>query len=118
MNYINIHTSIQDATAYIVYMIIGSYYTKCKAKNMMKEKALYMHYKQLGPKNQIRIERNVERIFLRMRDIVNTDLAAEVAFSCYGDAYIVYFHTGFQNINVYVDKEGMISIEVHGCRYQ
>ena len=63
----------QQETAYMVYMIIGSYFHKCTCKTKILENKLFLSYKEMGKDKQeekeSRIIKVVERVLgLRRRE--------------------------------------------------
>lgn len=48
----------QNALAYVIYMIVGSYFTKTKCISRYMERKLYLYYKEIGVNTQYIIEEN------------------------------------------------------------
>jgi len=46
----------QQETAYMLYMIIGSYFHRCRCKSKAVEENLFLYYKELREKKQVEKE--------------------------------------------------------------
>ena len=88
----------QQETAYMLYMIIGSYFHRCSCRSKALEENLFLYYKELGERRQIDKERQIIRVSEGVLKDNMTDLAemnAEVVISRADDLYILRFYTGF-----------------------
>ncbi len=107
----------QQETAYMLYMIIGSYFHKCSCRSKALEENLFLYYKELGESRQIDRERQIIRISEGVLKDNMADLAemnAEVVIVRAGDLYILSFYTGFEMIVVTVDEKGCYEISLEG----
>ena len=107
----------QQETAYMLYMIIGSYFHKCSCRSKALEENLFLYYKELGESRQIDRERQIIRVSEGVLKDNMADLAemnAEVIIVRAGDLYILSFYTGFEMIVVTVDEKGCYEISLEG----
>lgn len=103
----------QQETAYMLYMIIGSYFHRCRSKAL--EENLFLYYKELGESRQIDKERLIIRVSEGVLKDNMTDLAqmnAEVVISRADEMYVLRFYTGFEDIVVTVDDNGLYEISL------
>ena len=107
----------QQETAYMLYMIIGSYFHKCSCRSKALEENLFLYYKELGESRQIDKERQIIRVsegVLIDNMIDLADMNAEAVISKVNDLYILSFYTGFEMIVVTVDEKGRYEISLEG----
>ena len=52
----------QQETAYMLYMIIGSYFHRCSCRSKALEENLFLYYKELQEKRQVEKERQIIRV--------------------------------------------------------
>lgn len=107
----------QQETAYMLYMIIGSYFHRCSCRSKALEENLFLYYKELGESRQIDKERQIIRVSEGVLKDNMTDLAemnAEAVISKVNDLYILSFYTGFEMIVVTVDEKGRYEISLEG----
>lgn len=105
----------QYSEAYIVYMIIGSYFADCVCSNELEEKHLYLHYKEMPANRQLRDEKSVIDFFERhYRDLITgiRGLRCEVFFRKRNGSYCICFDTGFERIMAVISSEGKFDITV------
>ena len=107
----------QEETAFIAYMIIGSYFKKETCRNHFAAERLYLYYRDMGVKKQEFVE---EKIISRV-DKALRNYASELALmNCESTIrfrdkkYILEFITGFERIIAEVDKRGNLNIIVVG----
>ena len=99
----------QLATAYIVYMMLGSYFKSCKAQSALKVNSLYVHYTEMRVNTQLSAERRVERDFTEQFAEylpLFEDSVCEVSIYDSGDNLCIRFDTGFEKLIAVVDREG------------
>lgn len=105
----------QQENAYILYMIIGSYFNKCICKSKMIEMNLMIYYKEMRFGKQERKEqlviKAVEQIFGRRKSQL-ADLNCEAIIARDGSDYKLVFYTGFEEVIAAVDKNGKYQIEL------
>ena len=107
----------QQETAYMLYMIIGSYFHRCSCRSKALEENLFLYYKELGESRQIDKERQIIRVSEGVLKDNMTDLAemnAEAIISKVDNLYILSFYTGFERIVVTVDDNGCYEISLEG----
>lgn len=107
----------QQETAYMLYMIIGSYFHRCSCKSKAVEENLFLYYKELQEKRQVEKERHIIKVSEGVLKDNMADLAemnAEVVISKVNDLYILSFYTGFEMIVVTVDEKGCYEINLEG----
>lgn len=105
----------QQETAYMLYMIIGSYFHRCRCRSKALEENLFLYYKELGESRQIDKERLIIRVSEGVLKDNMTDLAqmnAEVVISRADEMYVLRFYTGFEDIVVTVDDKGLYEISL------
>ena len=105
----------QQETAYMLYMIIGSYFHRCSCRSKALEENLFLYYKELQEKRQVEKERQIIRVSEGVLKDNMTDLAemnAEAVISKVNDLYILSFYTGFEMIVVTVDEKGRYEISL------
>ena len=83
----------QQETAYMLYMIIGSYFHRCSCRSKALEENLFLYYKELQEKRL-------------------AEMNAEVVISRADDLYILRFYTGFERVVVTVDEKGCYEISL------
>ena len=105
----------QLAAAYTVYMMIGSYFADCRCANLLEERRLFLHYRELNPEKQIRFETKAEEIFLNElgEDFVRVlgKYHCTVYFRRRGNLYVVFFYTGLKNLEFTVDPKGIMRMK-------
>ena len=107
----------QQETAYMLYMIIGSYFHKCSCRSKALEENLFLYYKELQEKRQVEKERQIIKVSEGILKDNMTDLAemnAEVVISKADDLYILSFYPGFEMIVVTGDETGCYEISLEG----
>lgn len=105
----------QQETAYMLYMIISSYFHRCSCKSKALEENLFLYYKELGENRQVEKERQIIRVSEGVLKDNMTELAemnAEAVISKADDLYILSFYTGFEMIVVTVDGKGRYEISL------
>ena len=105
----------QQETAYMLYMIIGSYFPRCSCKSKAVEENLFLYYKELQEKRQVEKERQIIKVSEGVLKDNIADLAemnAEAVISKVNDLYILSFYTGFEMIVVTVDEKGRYEISL------
>ena len=105
----------QQETAYMLYMIISSYFHKCSCKSKALEENLFLYYKEIQKDRQVDKERQIIRVSEGILKDNMADLAemnAEVVILKVNDLYILSFYTGFEMIVVTVDEKGRYEISL------
>lgn len=105
----------QQETAYMLYMIIGSYFHRCRCKSRAVEENLFLYYKELQEKRQVEKERQIIKVSEGVLKDNMSDLAemnAEVVISKADGLYVLRFCTGFEDIVITVDDKGRYEISL------
>ena len=105
----------QQETAYMLYMIIGSYFHRCSCRSKALEENLFLYYKELGERRQIDKERQIIRVSEGVLGECLASMAqmnAEVFISKTDEMYVLRFYTGFEDIVATVDDKGRYDISL------
>ena len=104
----------QAAVAYIIYMMVGSYFSKCSAASRTKENNLFMYYKSFSCKKQCGYEREVDADFRKQFAKILSTLRKMHCVVYFQEEQIlrVLFWTGFETIEAFVDEEGSYWFEM------
>lgn len=103
-------TSQQELSAYVIYMILGSYFKKAVCVSTIKETQLRLAYLAQKRDNQINMEERCDnyvtsRLIPNVPEIIFNDMV-EVRFLLNNDKYIVEF-TGFDwKISMWANQIG------------
>ena len=107
----------QRENAYILYMMIGSYFRRCHCVSCGVEQNLYLYYQEMPMNRQTKAEEQVLRRFNRKFEEFShclEDLECKVHIRYVKDNYIIYFATGFEEIIVTVYPNGQYKIVGYG----
>ena len=105
----------QQETAYMLYMMISSYFHKCYCRSKVLEEKLFLYYQELQENKQVEKERQIIRVSEGVLKDTMADLAemnAEAVIAKADDLYILSFYTGFERILVTVDEKGCYEISL------
>ena len=105
----------QQETAYMIYMIVGSYFHKCSCRSKALEENLFLHYKEMPVKRQQEKEWQIIRVSEGVLGECLASMAqmnAEVFISKTDEMYVLRFYTGFEDIVVTVDDKGRYDISL------
>ena len=101
------------ADAYIIYMILGSYFKSCKCDNAILEKRLFLNYKDLSKNKQEtkeeKIIKKVENVESKNADFFSSfeDIDAQARINIdKDDAEVLFYSNNKVIIKVKVDKKG------------
>ena len=104
--------------AYILYMIIGSYFRKCTCTSVITEHNLFLYYKEMPSGKQITAEEEIisyleSYLKKEIGDDLSMleDLRCEVTITRYPCCYELHFYTGFEGFVAVVDKTGKYTVE-------
>lgn len=104
----------QKENTYMLYMIIGSYFHKCRCKSRIMEEKLFLYYTEMNEKHQGDCE---EKIIERVENNLDSRLSefsemnCEVSISQTAEQYRLVFYTGFEGVTVCVDGKGQYDIQ-------
>lgn len=105
----------QQETAYMLYMIIGSYFHRCSCRSKALEENLFLYYKELQEKKQVEKERQIIKVsegVLKDNIVDLAEMNAEAVISKVNDLYILSFYTGFERVVVTVDEKSCYEISL------
>lgn len=110
----------QKATTYITYMMVSSYFNKAYLVSQTQAKRLFLEYKEMPSKNQLKTEELVLSL-MNKKSMGNVsrfeNLNCEVEISQKQSYYEVRFDTlGFGCIIASVDEKGKIQISLEEDR--
>ncbi len=104
----------QQETAYILYMIIGSYFHKTACCSKCMEESLKLYYLDMKEEKQMALEeqviRNAEQILGFYEDTLSL-LNCRVSVIQNEGLYQLSFYTGFEKIEAVVDSKGRYRIK-------
>lgn len=90
--------SVQSATAYIVYMMGGSYFKYCECGSHIFNEQLYLHYRSVKKETQYKVEEQIDRMLAEFLD------KPSVAQCTCTAKYAKDLKTGMMYITFIVDK--------------
>lgn len=101
------------ADAYIIYMMLGSYFNDCKCDNTILEKRLFLNYKDLSLNKQYaREEKILAKIDKLDEDFLDQfadiDAKARITFTD-SDADIVFYDDEKIFLKAKIDKKGSMA---------
>lgn len=103
----------QQENAYIIYMMLGSYFDKTVCKTKHLEKILYLYYKELSADKQVARENEVmkelDKHFEEYAELLE-NAECEIYFQKVGENFEVLFFSDEAKIKVVVDNKGMYNI--------
>lgn len=107
---VSVKTNVVDKqTAYILYMMVGSYFRKCSCKSKMLEKQLFLYYKDMPVKKQESLE---ERVIKDTEKILEELLPVLAESDCtvrilkVVDGYQLCFESETSKIVLFVNEKG------------
>lgn len=107
--------TIQEAMAYVVYMIVGSYFNRETCRNQFAADRLYLYYKELGANKQEMMEACIiaqaGKVLKRYEDILSV-MNCESKIRVENGRYLIDFLTGFEHVHTEVDQRGKSEIWV------
>lgn len=104
----------QQQTAYVLYMIVGSYFHKSICSNKVLENQLHLHYREMPFRRQCDLE---EQVIKNTEKELKGILPALAELNCMayiqsrGGEYHLRFKTGFEEVFAVVDREGKYRIQ-------
>lgn len=105
----------QEEIAYIVYMIVGSYFNRAICNNQVLADRLYLYYKEMGETKQEAKEQMIiaqaEHLFKSYEEALET-MNCEVVISFREGCYILDFVTGFVNVRAEVNRKGACEMQL------
>ena len=102
-------SDVQKENAYILYMIVGSYFNKCICLNKITECNLYLYYREMPVGKQLAREKQVidrtEKAIGFMADDLK-DLHCQVEIRRDAEEIRLVFRTWFHTILITVESNG------------
>jgi hypothetical protein len=106
----------QYEIAYVLYMIIGSYFEKCYCRSVVMEERLYLYYQEMSQTKQTSLERKIiyyfERNFKKLKEQIE-GLRCNTYIYYKNGSCVIYFKTGFEDIIVKVDQNEKYEIQYY-----
>lgn len=104
----------QKAVSYIIYMMGGSYFGKCRCANSRAARHLYLHYAEMPRSRQYDCEEKVldmiEHMSPEFLEALGT-LSCETFFCDVDGDCVIHFYTGgFESLQCTVRKNGTFTI--------
>ena len=103
----------QQETAYMLYMIIGSYFHRCSCRSKALEENLFLYYKEIHKDRQVDKERQIIRVSEGiLKDSMSkiSEMNAEAVIYRTNGLYVIDFYTGFERIVATVNENGHYEI--------
>ncbi|MBQ9065381.1 MAG: hypothetical protein IJ123_08045 [Blautia sp.] len=103
------NSEVQLATAYIIYMMIGSYFKSCKPLSKIRINSLFVHYADMRVNSQFSVERRVEWEFTEhFSDYIPlfNESICEAGIREDKDKLYIDFNTGLEKLTAAIDAEG------------
>ena len=105
--------TVQEAMAYVAYIIVGSYFNKEICRNQLAADHLYLYYKEQGTNKQEMMEACIiaqaGKILKRYEDILSV-MNCESRIRVKSGKYLIDFLTGFERVHAEVDQRGKCEI--------
>ena len=103
----------QEEMAFIVYMIVSSYFHKAACRNQFMVERLHLYYSEMNVKLQESKEQQVireaEKIFKEEANLLCM-MNCEVVIRRSGEIYQMDFLTGFEQVHAEIDRKGKFTI--------
>ena len=107
--------TIQEEIAYIVYMIVGSYFNKTLCCNQLVVDRLYLYYMEMKQAAQEKKENKIIALadkILKDYDNILRVMNCEVMIEFKNNKYFLEFITGFERVHAEVDSKGNCEMEI------
>lgn len=107
----------QQQTAYVLYMIISSYFHKSICNTKLLEMSLFLHYRDLTGNRQEKLEQGIiEATEKKLQKVlpVLSQMNCEVSIRRRNGNYFLIFATGFESVSVVVDPQGNYHMDLAG----
>lgn len=107
--------TVQEEMAYIVYMIVGSYFNKAICKNWAMATRLYLYYAEMKEATQ---EANEQKVIAQAEHTFKgyeknlEGMNCEVMLAFKEGRYVLDFVTGFEHIHAEVDRKGNCEMQL------
>lgn len=115
-NFVTIKSSnVQKENAYILYMILSSYFHKCICRSKITEENLFLYYKNMSTGKQEKRESQIINAVGRAigkKEQSLADLNCEFWILIENGQYRLIFKTWFEEVTAIVNKDGKYQIKV------
>ena len=104
-----------EENAYMLYMIISSYFHKCYCHSKIMEKKLFLYYREMNQKYQVNIEEQmIENVEMELYSAVEilAKMNCDVQISHMNGGYQIIFYTGFESIKACIGCDGKYTIQM------
>ncbi len=105
----------QQQTAYVLYMMISSYFHKSICNNKVLETKLLLYYRELPVKRQEELEEkviaNIEKELEKILPVL-CGMNCKVFICKQDEDYCLTFETGFEEVSAVVDSKGKYRLQV------
>ena len=98
----------QYELAYVIYMIVGSYFKECDFAGPVKERC-YLYYQEMKADKQVRLENDIDRDFqILAGDILDElqEMKCSLTLSYDGIRLGLHFETGFEEFHYSILPNG------------
>jgi len=102
-------SEVQLATAYIIYMMVGSFFKSCHVQSELRINSLYVHYSEMRINSQLSVERRVEWDFSEHFSEylpIFSESRCEASVHEDGDKLCIEFNTGLERLTAIIDTDG------------
>lgn len=107
--------NVQKQTAYVLYMILGSYFHRSVCENEALETTLFLHYRDMPVKRQEQLEekviRDADKALENVRDVL-CEMNCDAVLVPQKEEFALRFETGFETVQAVVDRKGCYRIQV------
>lgn len=107
--------TVQEEMAYIVYMIVGSYFNKAICKNWAMATRLYLYYAEMKEAAQ---EANEQKVIAQAEHTFKCyeknleGMNCEVMLAFKEGRYVLDFVTRFEHVHAEVDRKGNCEMQL------
>lgn len=105
----------QEEMAYIVYMMVSSYFHQAKCRNQRTADMLYLYYAEMNGTTQAAKEQKIiaqAETVLEAYENVLSVMNCEVLINFKEGSYVLDFITGFERIHAEVNRQGGCEIQI------
>lgn len=105
----------QKAVAYMLYMLAGSYFNRCKCQSGTMEKYLLLHYLEMPRGRQLKDEERILKVIDKVigsKESLYEELNSEVIIRKIKDCYLLWFRTWVDDIYIAVKPDGRFRIRL------
>ncbi|MBQ7774660.1 MAG: hypothetical protein IJ379_06895 [Lachnospiraceae bacterium] len=105
----------QQENAYIVYMMLGSFFEKAVCKAKFLEKSLFLYYKDLSAEKQVKREEEIlndleKQLAQYMDELKDNNCQVHIQYK--DENYVLQFVADNMLIETIIDKKGSIRLDI------